>query len=67
MTIPIDAYSTQAARAEEIRRRKLRRELLADVKRAVDALTTESVAAIKAISPEEWAAAQKEDEDTNAA
>ena len=67
MTIPIADFSTQAARAEEIRRRKLRRELLADVKRAVDALTADSVAAIKAISPEEWAAAQKEDEDTNAA
>ena len=62
MTIPIDAYSTQAARAAEISRRKLRRELLADVKRTVDALTADSVAAIKAISPEEWAAAQKEEE-----
>ena len=65
MTIPIADFSTQAARAEEIRRRKLRRELLADVKRAVDALTDDSVAAIKAISNEEWAAAQKEDGDAD--
>ena len=62
MTIQLDDYSTKAARAEEIRRRKLRRELMADVKRTVDVLTADSVTAIKAISPEEWAAAQKEDE-----
>ena len=59
---PLTDYSTQAARADELRRRKLRRELLAQFSGVVDALTAESIAAIRGISPAEWQAAQEQDE-----
>jgi hypothetical protein len=62
MTVNLDAYSTQAAKQDELHRRKLRRELLVDVQRTFDALTADSIAAIKAISDVEWQAAQAQDE-----
>jgi len=58
---PLDDYSTKQARVDEIRRRKLRRELLTQFGGLVDALTAESVAAIRGISDVEWQAAQEQD------
>jgi len=58
---PLSDYSTQQARADEVRRRKLRRELLTQFGGLVDALTTESVAAIRGISDAEWQAAQEQE------
>ena len=58
---PLDDYSTQQARADEIRRRKLRRELLAQLTAVIDALSLESVKAIRGISDAEWQAAQEQD------
>jgi hypothetical protein len=59
---PLSDYSTQAARADEMRRRKLRRELLAQWQALHTALDKESVEAIRGISDEEWAAAQAKDD-----
>jgi len=62
LTPPLTAFSTQQARADELRRRKLRRELLADWQATRKALGAESIAAILAISDAEWQAAQAQDE-----
>ena len=62
LTKPLDDFSTQQARADEARRRKLRRELLAQIGGAIDALTAESIAAIRGISDAEWKAAQEQDD-----
>ena len=59
---PLSDFSTQAARADELRRRKLRRELLADWQATRQALADESVAAVRAISDDEWARALEQDE-----
>lgn len=59
---PLADFSTQAARAEERRRRKQRRELRADWQRTRQALGADAVAAIRAISDAEWQAARGEEE-----
>jgi len=56
-------FSTQQARADEQRRRKLRRELLAQWQTLHRALDAETVAAIQGISDAEWQAAQEQDND----
>ena len=59
---PLSDFSTQQARADEIRRRKLRRELLADWQATRQALADKSVRAVLAISDEEWQAALEADD-----
>jgi len=59
---PLADFSTQQARADERRRRKLRRELLAQWQTLRQALDTESVAAIQSITDAEWQAAQEKDD-----
>jgi len=59
---PLTDFSTATARADELRRRKLRRELLRDWQATRQALDAESVAAIRAISDAEWEQAQQQDE-----
>jgi hypothetical protein len=58
---PLSDFSTQQARADELRRRKLRRELLAQGQTAHAALDAETVAAIRGITDSEWVAAQAQD------
>jgi len=60
---PLSDFSTQQARADEQRRRKLRRELLAQWQTVRAALDAESVAAIQGITDAEWQAAQEKDDD----
>lgn len=55
---PLSDYSTQQARSDELRRRKLRRELLARVSALTAALTSESIEMIAGITDDEWKAAQ---------
>ena len=59
---PLSDFSTQQARADEQRRRKLRRELLAQWQTLRRALDAETVAAIQGISDAEWQAAQEQDD-----
>jgi len=59
---PLSDFSTQQARADEIRRRKLRRELLADWQATRQDLADKSVQAVLAISDEEWQAASEADD-----
>jgi len=59
---PLSDFSTQQARADEQRRRKLRRELLAQWQTLHRALDAETVAAIQGISDAEWQAAQERDD-----
>ena len=59
---PLSDFSTQQARADEQRRRKLRRELLAQWQTLHRALDAETVAAIQGISDAEWQAAQEQDD-----
>ena len=59
---PLSDFSTQQARADEQRRRKLRRELLAQWQTQHRALDAETVAAIQRISDAEWQAAQERDD-----
>ena len=59
---PLSDFSTQQARADEQRRRKLRRELLARWQTLRRALDAETVAAIQGISDAEWQAAQEQDD-----
>jgi len=66
MSAPLSDYSTQAARADELRRRKLARELLKDWQRAREIIDAEGVANVRAITDEEWAAAVKADEEGEA-
>lgn len=54
---PIDDFSTQQARAQERRRRKLRQRLQQQWARLHDELDDESAGNIEAISDEEWQAA----------
>ena len=61
-TQPLGDYSTQAARDDEKRRRKLRRELLKQWKSAHTALDAESITNILAITDEEWQAAKDNDD-----
>ena len=60
---PLADFSTQRARADEQRRRKLRHELLAQWQTVRAALDAESVAAIQGITDAEWQAAQEKDDD----
>jgi hypothetical protein len=62
LTPPLDDYSTQQARADELRRRKLRRELLAQWQTLHQALDADSVGAIRDITDAEWKAAQEQDD-----
>ena len=59
---PLSDFSTQQARADELRRRKLRRELLADWQATRQDLADKSVRAVLAISDEEWQAASEADD-----
>ena len=59
---PLADYTTQQARADEQRRRKLRRELLAQWQAARGIMDAETVAAIRGITDNEWATAQAQDE-----
>ena len=59
---PLSDFSTQQARADEIRRRKLRRGLLKDWQATRQVLGDESAVAIRGITDSEWAAAQAQDE-----
>jgi len=61
MTTPLTDFSTQRARAAELRRRKLRRKLLAQWQATRAALDAESVANVRAIGDAEWQAAQSMD------
>jgi len=60
---PLADFSTQQARADEQRRRNLRRVLLAQWQTVRAALDAESVAAIQGITDAEWQAAQEKDDD----
>jgi len=60
---PLSDFSTQQARADERRRRNLRRVLLAQWQTVRAALDAESVAAIQGITDAEWQAAQEKDDD----
>ena len=55
-------YSTKQARADAVQRQKLQRQLLAQFSALTDALTDDSVDAIRAISDAEWQAAQEQDD-----
>ena len=59
---PLSDFSTQQARADEQRHRKLRRVLLAQWQTLRRALDAETVAAIQGISDAEWQAAQERDD-----
>jgi hypothetical protein len=58
---PLTDYSTPAARAAALHRRRFRRDLLKQWQTTRRALDADSVAAILRISDTEWAAAQAKD------
>ena len=59
---PLSDFPTQRACADERRRRKLRRELLAQWQTLRRALDAETVTAIQGISDAEWQAAQEKND-----